>query len=113
MSRKSRSMACFTWWPRKRRRSARIRCRPAAPSSRRYLARSIKLLAACVALGISAGAAGQYPERPLRLVVPQAPGSATDTVARILAPEMARPLGQPVVVENRPGGALTIGIDVV
>jgi len=45
--------------------------------------------------------------------VPQAPGSATDTVARILAPEMSRPLGQPVVVENRPGGALTIGIDAV
>jgi tripartite-type tricarboxylate transporter receptor subunit TctC len=61
----------------------------------------------------AAGAAAQFPDRPLRLIVPQAPGSATDTVARILAPEMARPLGQPVVVENRPGGALTIGIDAV
>ena len=58
-------------------------------------------------------AAAQYPDRPLRLVVPQAAGSATDTVARILAPEMSKPLGQPVVVENRPGGALTIGIDAV
>jgi tripartite-type tricarboxylate transporter receptor subunit TctC len=58
-------------------------------------------------------AAAQYPERPLRLIVPQAPGSATDTLARLLAPEMSRPLGQPVVVENRPGGALTIGIDAV
>ncbi len=45
--------------------------------------------------------------------MPQAPGSATDTVARILAPEMSKALGQPVIVENRPGGALTIGIDVV
>lgn len=62
---------------------------------------------------VAACAAAQYPERPLRLVVPQAAGSATDTVARILAPEMSRPLGQPVVVENRPGGALTIGIDAV
>ena len=61
----------------------------------------------------AAGAAAQFPDRPLRLIVPQAPGSATDTVARILAPEMARPLAQPVVVENRPGGALTIGIDAV
>src|SRR4249920_1195577 len=61
----------------------------------------------------AAGAAAQFPERPLRLIVPQAPGSATDTLARILAPEMARPLAQPVVVENRPGGALTIGIDAV
>jgi len=55
----------------------------------------------------------EYPERPVRLIVPQAAGSATDTVARILAAEMAGPLGQPVVVEDRPGGALTIGIDLV
>jgi tripartite-type tricarboxylate transporter receptor subunit TctC len=77
------------------------------------LARSSKFLAVCLALGLSAGAAAQFPDRPLRLIVPQAPGSATDTVARILAPEMSKALGQPVVVENRPGGALTIGIDVV
>jgi len=55
----------------------------------------------------------EYPERPVRLIVPQAAGSATDTVARLLAAEMAGPLGQPVVVEDRPGGALTIGIDLV
>jgi len=74
------------------------------------------VLRACAALilaGTVAGAAAQYPDRALRLIVPQAAGSATDTVARILAPEMSRPLGQPVVVENRPGGALTIGIDAV
>jgi len=62
---------------------------------------------------LASGAGAQYPDHPLRLIVPQAPGSATDTVARILAPEMSRPLGQAVVVENRPGGALTIGIDAV
>ena len=62
---------------------------------------------------LAADAAAQYPDRPLRLVVPQAAGSATDTVARILSAEMSRPLGQAVVVENRPGGALTIGIDAV
>ena len=75
----------------------------------RYQQSILCLLLACAAFC----AAAQYPDRPVRLVVPQAAGSATDTVARILAPEMSRPLGQNVIVENRPGGALTIGIDAV
>jgi len=70
-------------------------------------------LVAVAALCVAASASAQYPEKPVRFVVPQAPGSATDTVARILAPEMSRSLGQQVVVDNRPGGALTIGIDIV
>ena len=45
--------------------------------------------------------------------MPQAPGSATDNIARLIAPGLARQLGQSVVVDNRPGGALTIGIDAV
>ena len=57
--------------------------------------------------------AAQFPERPLRLVVPQAAGSATDNIARIVAPALAKELGQSVIVDNRPGGALTIGIDAV
>ena len=70
--------------------------------------------AAALALVLFAlSAAAQYPERPLRFVVPQAPGSATDNIARLVAPEMAKQLGQPLVVDNRPGGALTIGIDAV
>jgi tripartite-type tricarboxylate transporter receptor subunit TctC len=73
----------------------------------------VRAVAGLLLAVVAACAAAQYPDRPLRLVVPQAAGSATDTVARILAPEMSRPLGQPVVVENRPGGALTIGIDAV
>ena len=77
------------------------------------MALSSRFLVGCVALAIAAGAAAQFPDRAVRLVVPQAPGSATDTVARMLAPELSRALGQPVVVENRPGGALTIGIDAV
>ncbi len=72
----------------------------------------LTLAAGLAAFSVSAAAQG-YPERPVRLIVPQAAGSATDTVARILAAEMPPSLGQPVVVENRPGGALTIGIDLV
>ena len=72
-----------------------------------------QLLATVALLAVSGGAAAQFPERPLRLVVPQAAGSATDNVARTLAPELSKQLGQNVVVDNRPGGALTIGIDAV
>jgi len=65
-------------------------------------------------LFLAAGTAlAEWPERPLRLVVPQAAGSATDNIARVVAPEMAKILGQAVVVDNRPGGALTVGIDAV
>jgi len=60
----------------------------------------------------SAPAAAEYPDKPIRLIVPQAAGSATDTVARILGAELANELGQQVIVDNRPGGALTIGLDV-
>ena len=62
---------------------------------------------------LAGGALAQYPDKPIRLVVPQAPGSATDTVARLLAAEMPKSLGVQVIVDNRPGGALTIGIDMV
>jgi len=73
-------------------------------------------LAAATVLAIAtpaAGAAdtGRYPERPIRMIVPQAPGSSSDTIARIVAAELSRQLGQQVVVDNRPGGALMIGME--
>jgi tripartite-type tricarboxylate transporter receptor subunit TctC len=70
--------------------------------------RLVALLLACLG---ATGAAADYPDKPIRLVVPQAPGSATDTVARILGAELAKELGQQIVVDNRPGGALTLGLD--
>ena len=70
-------------------------------------------LAAGIGLAWPTAARAEYPEKPIRLIVPQAPGSATDTVARILAAELGPQLGQTVIVENKPGGALTIGIDLV
>lgn len=71
------------------------------------------MLFACAALVIATVARAEYPDRPIRLIVPQAAGSATDTVARILAAELGPQLGQQIIVEDRPGGALTIGIDLV
>jgi tripartite-type tricarboxylate transporter receptor subunit TctC len=65
-------------------------------------------------LVLAASAAfAQYPDHPIRMVVPQAAGSATDNFARLLSPELGKQLGQPVIVDNRPGGALTVGIDAV
>ena len=52
-----------------------------------------------------------YPSRPVRMIVPQAPGSASDTVARIIAAELTPLLKQQLVVDNRPGGALMIGLE--
>jgi tripartite-type tricarboxylate transporter receptor subunit TctC len=73
-----------------------------------YGVRLVLLLLACA---VATGAAAEYPDKPIRLVVPQAAGSATDTVARILGAELAKELGQQVVIDNRPGGALTLGLD--
>jgi tripartite-type tricarboxylate transporter receptor subunit TctC len=70
--------------------------------------RLIPLLLACV---FATGAAAQYPDKPIKLIVPQAAGSATDTVARILGAELAKEVGHQIIIDNRPGGALTLGVD--
>jgi tripartite-type tricarboxylate transporter receptor subunit TctC len=70
-------------------------------------------IAAAVACSGSVSAQAQYPNKPIRLVVPQAPGSATDTIARLVAAEMTKVLDQQIVIENKPGAAFTIGLDLV
>jgi tripartite-type tricarboxylate transporter receptor subunit TctC len=58
-------------------------------------------------------AAQQYPDRPIRIVVPYAPGGGTDVVARVLAGTMGTQLSQPVVVENRAGASGMVGAEAV
>ncbi|MBL6617845.1 MAG: tripartite tricarboxylate transporter substrate binding protein [Reyranella sp.] len=66
-------------------------------------------LAAIVALGALPASAQDYPSKPLRVIAPFGPGTATDTVARVIANELGKLAGQPVVVDNRPGAEGQIG----
>ncbi|HJU23776.1 MAG TPA: tripartite tricarboxylate transporter substrate binding protein [Casimicrobiaceae bacterium] len=71
-------------------------------------------LAALAILSIAPWAhADEYPTRPIRIVVPFSPGGAVDGPTRLIAQELGKRLGQPVVVENKPGAGATIGTDVV
>lgn len=72
---------------------------------------SIGLLA-LLACGHEAGAQ-QYPERPIKLIVPYAAGGATDAFARLVGEQLGKALGKPIVVDNRPGGATMTGTDAV
>jgi tripartite-type tricarboxylate transporter receptor subunit TctC len=65
------------------------------------------------ALAPAMARAQAWPTRPLRVVVPFAPGGATDLIARLIADNLARPLGQQVAVENRGGGFGVLGADAV
>jgi tripartite-type tricarboxylate transporter receptor subunit TctC len=72
----------------------------------------MRLLALVIALSVSASAAAQsWPQKPLRYIVPFPPGAFNDTLARTLSAELQKPLGQPVIVENRPGGNTIIATE--
>jgi tripartite-type tricarboxylate transporter receptor subunit TctC len=74
--------------------------------------RAIVLLA-LVGLWAHGAAADEYPSRPVKLIIPFAPGAGTDLTGRIVAEEFGKRLGQQFVVENRPGAAAQLGTDLV
>ncbi len=67
------------------------------------------MLAGPVSIAQAQGSAGDYPNRPIRMIVPFPPGGAADTTARMISEPMAKQLGQTIIVENKPGGGATIG----
>ena len=65
------------------------------------------------ALGVGFAQAQDYPTKPIRVVIPNAAGTVADLMIRIMAPDMQQRLGQPIVVENKPGAGQVIGYEYV
>src|SRR6185437_8636399 len=80
---------------------------------RRAAMRRVRLLVvAAFALGFVAAALAQsYPSRPIKVIVPFPPGDAVDILSRLIGPKVSDRLGQPMVVENRPGASGQIGLE--
>src|SRR3954470_15371393 len=68
---------------------------------------------AYLSLGLAAETGSAFPDRPIRLLVSFPPGGSTDAMARIVQPGVEKLLGQPLVIENRPGAGGLIAIDAV
>lgn len=75
--------------------------------------RLLPLIAVCATLFAAAAAAQNFPSKPIRLIVPFAPGGSSDIVARTLAQRAAEPLGQQIIVDNRGGAGGAIGAEIV
>jgi tripartite-type tricarboxylate transporter receptor subunit TctC len=74
---------------------------------------AVLAVAAAAVLSSVATAHAEWPDRPIKMIVPFPAGSSSDTVGRIVAAKMGERLGQQIVVENRPGGSTIIGTDAV
>ena len=74
-----------------------------------HIARIVTMLVACACV-TGPALAQKYPTKTIRIIVPQAPGDPCDTFGRLLGQHMSERLGQPLVVDNRPGASGTIGL---
>src|SRR4029078_13022774 len=70
------------------------------------------LAVAAALLAIPAGAQQEYPNRPIRLIVPYPPGGPTDLIGRVVSELLGKRLGQQVIVDNRGGAATVIGAEI-
>ena len=86
---------------------------PTSSARRRWLQGAVALAAAATCLGAQAQGAGDYPNKPIKIIVTYAPGGLTDSMARVLAEKLSKSMGVPVLVENKPGAAGIIGTDFV
>ena len=77
------------------------------------LGRAVLLALVALSAAPSSLRAQDFPSRPIRLVVPFAPGGSTDIIARAVSQKMSERLGQPVVIDNKPGAATTVGTEFV
>ena len=73
--------------------------------------RAALAVGAAMLVALPAAAQGDFPNRPIKMIVPFGAGTSTDTVARIVADAMGKSLGQPLIVENKAGGGGTIGTE--
>ena len=72
---------------------------------------ALLLATAVLALAVPAIAQDKFPSRPIKIIVPYAPGGGTDITARIVAEEMKKVLGQPILIENKPGANGVVALD--
>ncbi len=75
--------------------------------------RLLVLVAACAVLLASPAAAQDYPTKPIRIIVGYTTGGGNDLIARLIAPKMSESLGQPILIENRPGAQSIIAAELV